>query len=152
MEKQFCRVRSAKDVAISVTLLVAGMALMLLPYGGVGVTIGGFFLFLLGGLFLSQFKSVYKDKDGDNNVYLKKELFFRRELLQDILDAVESHPQTIDMKKEGLGWTIKLNLYYCIKADKAYLQLFEYVPYNYEPCSQMLEYKVNQIANLLKAK
>lgn len=151
MEKHFCRVRSAQDIIISVSLLLAGTVLMFLPYGGVGVTMGGFFMFLVGGLFLYLFKSAYRE-DGDKNLYHKKELYFRRELLGAIEDALESDPTSIDMKQEGFGWTIKLNLYYSVKADKAYLQLFEYIPYNYEPCTQMLEYKISQITNLINSK
>ena len=148
MEKEFCRVRSASDIAISVTLIILGIVLFLLPYG-IGIKIGGFFLFLLGSLFLWLFKSVYKET-GEKNIYHKRELYFRRELLNPILKGVVSDPHSIDTSAEGLGWTIKLNVYYSKSADKGYIQLFEYVPYNYEPCTEMLEYRINQIDNLIK--
>lgn len=148
MDKEFCRVRSAKDIVISVSLIILGIILFFLPYG-IGIKIGGFFLFLLGSLFLWLFKSVYKEL-GDKTIYHKKELFFRRELLNSILKGVISDPKSIDTTAEGLGWTIKLNVYYSKSADKGYIQLFEYVPYNYEPCTEMLEYRINQIDNLIK--
>ncbi len=148
MDKEFYRVRSASDIAISVTLIILGIVLFLLPYG-IGIKIGGFFLLLLGSLFLWLFKSVYKET-GEKNIYHKRELYFRRDLLNSILKGVVSDPHSIDTTAEGLGWTIKLNVYYSKSADKGYIQLFEYVPYNYEPCTEMLEYRINQIDNLIK--
>ena len=150
MKPQFYRVRSVKDIVISVTLIIAGIALMSYP-SGIGITILGMFLFLIGSLFLYLFKSVYKKK-GTKEIYHKRELQFRREILQTIQDAVLSDPNQIDMKKEGLGWTVKLNIYFSREADKGYIQLYEYIPYNYEPCTQMMEYRINQIEKLLNKK
>ncbi len=148
MEKKFCRVRSVKDITISVSLIVAGLLLMFIP-SAVGANIGGFFLLLVGALFLYLFKSVYKE-EGGKEIYQKKELLFRREQLDEIQKALDSNPNKIDLKGQGQGWTIKLNIYYSKSADKAYLQLFEYIPYNYEPCTPMLEFKIGQIEKLIK--
>ena len=150
MKPHFYRVRSVKDIVISVTLIIAGIALMSYP-SEIGITILGMFLFLIGSLFLYLFKSVYK-KEGTKEIYHKRELQFRREILQTIQDAVLSDPNQIDMTKEGLGWTVKLNIYFSREADKGYIQLYEYIPYNYEPCTQMLEYRINQIDKLLNKK
>ena len=150
MKPHFYRVRSVKDIVISVTLIIAGIALMSYP-SEIGITILGMFLFLIGSLFLYLFKSVYK-KEGTKEIYHKRELQFRREILQTIQDAVLSDPNQIDMTKEGMGWTVKLNIYFSREADKGYIQLYEYIPYNYEPCTQMLEYRINQIDKLLNKK
>lgn len=148
MDKTFYRVRSTKDITISVSFIIAGIILMFIP-SAVGANIGGFFLLLIGTLFLFLFKSVYKE-EGGKDIYHKKELLFRRENLNEIQDALLSNPNKIDLKGQGQGWTIKLNMYYSISADKAYLQLFEYIPYNYEACTQMLEYKIVQVEKLIK--
>ena len=58
MKPHFYRVRSVKDIVISVTLIIAGIALMSYP-SEIGITILGMFLFLIGSLFLYLFKSVY---------------------------------------------------------------------------------------------
>ena len=150
MKPHFYRVRSVKDIVISVTLIIAGIALMSYP-SEIGITILGMFLFLIGSLFLYLFKSVYK-KEGTKEIYHKRELQFRREILQTIQDAVLSDPNQIDMTKEGMGWTVKLNIYFSREADKGYIQLYEYIPYNYEPCTQILEYRINQIDKLLNKK
>lgn len=148
MENQFCRVRSAKDIIISVSLIVAGFVLMFLPYG-TGLNIGGFFLFLIGGTFLFLFKSVYKEL-GTNDVYEKKEFYFPQESTNVILKAVLSNPNSIDLSLEGKGKTVKLNIYYSNKAGKAYLRLYEYIPYMYEPITEVLEYNTKEISNLIK--
>ena len=148
MENQFSRVRSAKDIFISVSLIVAGFVLMFLPYG-TGLNIGGFFLFILGGLFLFLLKSVYKEA-GTNDIYKQVELYFHQESTNAILKSVISNPNTIDMSKEGQGKTVKLNIYYSSKADKAYLRLYEYIPYMYEPITEVLQYNIKQVSNLIK--
>ena len=148
MEKKFYRVRSTKDITISVSLIVAGAILMFIP-SAVGANIGGFFLLLLGILFLYLFKSVYKE-EGGKDIYRMKELLFRREQLDEIQKALDSNPNKINLKGQGQGWTIKLTIYYSTSADKAYMQLFEYIPYKYEPYTQMLEYKIDQIEKLIK--
>ena len=150
MKPQFYRIRSASDIAISLTLIIAGIALMFYPTG-IGITILGMFLFLIGSLFLCLLKSVYR-KEGTKETYKKRKLQFRREILQTIRDAVLSDPNLIDMTKEGMGWTVKLNIYYNRKTDKGYIQLYEYIPYNYEPRTQMLEYRICQIEKLLNKK
>ena len=109
------------------------------------------FLFLIGSLFLCLLKSVYR-KEGTKEIYKKRKLQFRREILQTIREAVLSDPNQIDMTKEGMGWTVKLNIYYNRKTDKGYIQLYEYIPYNYEPRTQMLEYRIGQIEKLLNKK
>ena len=148
MEFQFCSVRSAKDLFISLSLIVLGFVFMFLPYG-VGMNIGGFFLFLIGAIFLFLFKSVYT-LNGGKEKYVKREFYFSQEQNHTILKAVLDNPKSIDLSAEGSGKTIKLNLYYSTEGGKAYLQLFEYVPYEYEPLTAMLEYDVKEVSNLIK--
>ena len=148
MENLFCRVRSAKDILISVSLVVLGLVLTFFP-NEVGANIGGFFILLIGLLFMFLFKSAYK-KNGTNELYVKKELFFAQEMNNTILKAVLDNPKSIDMSMEGKGKTIKLSIYYSLGSGKAYMQLYEYVPYMYEPQTDVLEWDVNSVANLIK--
>lgn len=148
MENQFSRVRSAKDIIISVSLIVSGFVLMFLPYG-TGMNIGGFFLFLVGALFLMLFKSHYKELE-TNDVYEKKVLYFPQESINAILKSVISNPNSIDISKEGQGKTVKLNIYYSYKADNAYLRLYEYIPYSYEPITEVKHYSIKEVSNLIK--
>lgn len=148
MENQFSRVRSAKDILISVSLIIAGFVLMFLPYG-TGMNIGGFFLLLIGALFLMLFKSVYKEQ-GTNDTYEKKELYFNQESVNAVLKSVLSNPNSIELSTEGQGKTVRLDIYYSKKADKAYLRLYEYIPYMYEPVTEVLHYNIKEVSNLIK--
>ena len=148
MEKQFNRVRSASDVIVSVSMLASGAILMFFP-SNIGVNIGGFFLLLSGSLFICMYKNGYKESES-KVMYHKKELYFRRDTLKSLREAVLTDPGSIELSNIGKGWTLKLNLYYNKKNGKAYLQLFEYLPYNYEPVTDMLEYDIAEIKGLIK--
>ena len=67
-----------------------------------------------------------------------------------ITSALESKPETIDLTEADKGNAVKLDIYYSKSAGKAYLQLFEYIPYKYEPCSKMYEYEINKVEKLIK--
>ena len=77
MNLNFSRVRSANDIIVSLSLIIAGAVLMFLPYG-TGLNIAGFFFLLTGVLFMALFKSVYK-LDGTEETYYRKELYFKHE-------------------------------------------------------------------------
>ena len=83
-------------------------------------------------------------------MYHKKELYFRKDTLKSLREAVLTDPGSIELSNIGKGWTLKLNLYYNKRTGKAYLQLFEYLPYNYEPVTDMLEYDIAEIKGLIK--
>ena len=148
MENQFYRVRSAKDIILSVSLIIIGGILLFIP-NGVGVSIGGLFILLIGALFLSVLKSVYK-MEGSDVVYNKKELYFNQEFAKEIQKAVLSDPNSIDVSAEGLGKVIKLNIYYSNQSGVAYLRLYEYIPYSYEPLTDMIKYQLKDISSLIK--
>ena len=62
MEKTFVRVRSAKDITICVSLIIAGSILIALPTGA-AVNITGFFLIFAGIILALVMKTGYKDLD-----------------------------------------------------------------------------------------
>ena len=67
-----------------------------------------------------------------------------------ISSALESNPSSIDLNEANKGNALKLDIYYNNASGKAYMQLFEYIPYRYEPCSKMYEYETGRIEKLLK--
>ena len=67
-----------------------------------------------------------------------------------IANAIASKPDSIDLSEENKGNAIKLDIYYSKSTGKAYIQLFEYVPYTYQPCSKMYEYDLSKINKLIK--
>ena len=148
MEKKFVRVHSSKDIAVFTSLIVTGVILMLF-FANVGANIGGFFLILIGMLFGLLYKSEYKENETGAK-FLKSEYYFQQEMVESLLSAVSSKPESIDLSQEGKGKTLKLDIYFSKDTGKAYMQLYKYVPHVYEPYSKIYEYDTAKIANLIK--
>ena len=148
MEKTFIRVRSVKDIVISASLIILGSILVALPTGA-GVNIAGFFMIFAGLILFFILKSGYKDTETGIS-YKKKEYYFQQAMNAPISAALASKPESIDLGEANKGNAIKLDIYYSKASGKAYLQLFEYIPYKYEPCSKMYEYEIARIEKILK--
>lgn len=148
MEKTFVRVRSAKDIILFASLIIIGSVLVALPTGA-GVNIAGFFMIFAGLIIALVMKTGYKDAETGTR-YRKTEHYFQQAMNSVISSALESKPQSIDLSQADKGNAVKLDIYYSNNSGKAYLQLFEYVPYTYEPCSRMFEYQVAEVENLIK--
>ena len=148
MEKTFIRVRSVKDIAIFVLLIIVGCVLVALPTG-TAVNITGFFMIFAGLILALVLKSGYKDTETGTK-YQKEEHYFQQAMHASLADALASKPESVDLAEADKGNAVRLDVYYSKSAGKAYLQLFEYVPYKYEPCSKIYEYQINRVAKLIK--
>ena len=148
MKKEFVRVRSAKDITVSVSLIVSGAVLILLPTGA-AVNITGFFLIMVGMLLALFMKTGYKDVE-TGEMYCKREHYFKQAMNPVISAAIASRPESVDLSEEDKGSAVRLDVYYGKTSGKAYLQLFEYVPYTYEPCSGMYEYHISTVDKLIR--
>ena len=148
MEKTFTRVHSIKDIVIFISLLVLGGILVAVPTSD-AVNITGFFLVLAGAILALVLKTGYKDVE-TNVKYIKKERYFQQAMHAAIADAIASKPDSIDLSQENKGNAIKLDIYFSKASGKAYIQLFEYVPYTYQPCSKIYEYEISKVGKLIK--
>ena len=148
MEKEFIRVRSIKDIVIFTTLIVLGSVLVALPTGA-SINITGFFLIFAGLILLLVLKTGYKDIQ-TGQMYCKKEHYFQQAVNAAVSAAIASKPESIDLSEADKGNAVRLDVYYGKKSGKAYLQLFEYIPYKYEPCSKMYEYEISRVEKLIK--
>ena len=148
MEKTFVRVHSIKDIVIFISLLVLGGILVAVPTSD-AVNITGFFLVFAGAILALVLKTGYKDVE-TNEKYIKKERYFQQAMHAAIADAIASKPDSIDLSQENKGNAIKLDIYFSKASGKAYIQLFEYVPYTYQPCSKMYEYEISKVGKLIK--
>lgn len=148
MQKTFIKVRSVKDITIFSSLIIIGGVLLALPTGA-AVNITGFFLIFAGLILAFVMKSGYKDMETGVK-YLKKERYFQQAMNQAISSAIASKPESVDLSEEDKGNAIRLDIYFSRSADKSYVQLFEYIPYKYEPCSGMYEYEIARVVNLIK--
>lgn len=147
MEKEFIRVRSISDLIAVILLIVSGSVLIALP-SSPAVNITGFFLIFTGIILAAILKTGYKDTETGES-YQKKERYFQHAMNAPILSALASTPESINLEEEDKGNAVRLDIYYN-KSGKAYLQLFEYVPYRYEPCSKVYQYEVSKIQKLIK--
>ena len=148
MEKTFTRVHSIKDIVIFISLLILGGILVAVPTSD-AVNITGFFLIFAGAILALVLKTGYKDVE-TNTKYQKKERYFQQAEHAEIASAIASKPDSVDLSKENDGNAIKLDIYYSKATGKAYIQLFEYVPYTYQPCSKMYEYEISKVGKLIK--
>ena len=147
MENKFIRVRSVKDIVILASLIIAGSVLVAMPTS-IPVNITGFFMIFTGIILLLVMKTGYKDVETGEK-YQKKELYFQQAVRAQLMSAISEKPNYIDLYEEDKGNALKLDFYYSKSAGKAYLQLFEYIPYRYEPCTKVFEYGLEDVNKLL---
>ena len=148
MNKEFIRVRSASDIAISSSLVIIGSVLIALPTNQ-AINIAGFFMILTGILLAFVLKTAYMDVESKLK-YQKKEIYFQHTMYPALLSAVASKPESVDLAEADKGNALRLDVYVSRSAGKAYLQLFEYVPYKYEPCSKVHEHAIDRVEKLIK--
>lgn len=148
MEQKFTKVRSTKDIAIFTSLIIIGLVLATIPEF-TGANLGGYTLIALGLALACFLKSNYKDIE-TQKTYLKKEFTFDGNMKPTILSALNTLPESLDLSKDGNGQGLMLKVYYSKMSPKVYMQLFEYVPHIYEPCSEVYEYEMDIVKKLIK--
>ena len=147
MEKEFSRVRSAKDITITATLIITGCVLVALPTSA-SINITGFFLIFTGLILAFVLRTGYKDNETGER-YCKVEKFFAQSLKSEITNALETSLKKLNLSEEDKGNGIRLDIYYSRKTGKSYSQLFEYIPYKYEPCTGLYELETAEIESVI---
>ena len=137
MENKFIRVRSTRDILISGTSIIIGLALVSLPTSE-SVNIFGFFLLFAGAILAAVLKTGYKHIETGLK-YCKSERYFSHDMHEEIKKKIAS-PDKIAIQEEDKGTSLRLDVYYNKSAGSVYAQLYEYVPYTYEPCSKIYEH------------
>lgn len=143
MEIIFNRVHSKKDLAISSTILAAGIGLYF-ANAALGILIA------LCGMFMLLF---YKDscKRAGNDTLLKRKVLelsaIHRDSMMDFLNGKASAP---DMSSNSKGALIRMEIYYNTDASVAYAQLYDYINYCYVPASGIVELKGERAEKLIK--
>lgn len=147
MNKKFIKVRTITDIAIAFILLITGIILVLLPTP-VSVNIFGFFMLVIGIILLAILKTGWQDPETKER-YTKKEIFFHQSTKIQIINSLEKHMELMDNLDNGKGEGLKMEIYYNKQNRKAFINLFEYVPYSYEPISPTFEYTIDKIVKLI---
>lgn len=147
MNKEFTRIRTIADITISSILLFSGIILVALPTS-VSVNIFGAFAFITGALLLTILKTGWQDIETKER-YCKKCRYFPKNKKNEILNALENHIESMGISDEGKSDGLRMDIYYNKQNHKAFINLFEFVPYNYEPVLPTLEYTTDEIEKLL---
>lgn len=148
MEKKFTRVQSINDIFISISFVIIGLLLAFLP-NSEDIRLGGYTFIALGIVAALILKSAYKDT-ATGKKYLRKEFLFSHDIKSSILHAIKSNSSSLPFSEKDKGQGLRLEIYYSKASPKAYVQLFEYIPHQYQPCSEMYEYEMHQIEKWLK--
>ena len=147
MEKTFTRVRSIRDIAVSSSIITLGALLTALPDSD-SLNILGFVLLITGLILILVLKSAYRDEETGAK-YRKKERFFETCHRESLTDRISGKTSKADLSAEDKGNGLRLDIYHSQQTGKAYVQLYEYVPYKYEPCTCMYEHDIEYIAELI---
>ena len=132
MEINFKKVHTGKDLTISITVLLAGFGLFFVNKGlGIAITVCGLALFFFN-------KGGYK-KDGQGIVLRKKSEDICKCCKTSIVDYLNGKNDTPKIKKGNEGGSVRLDVYYNIDAGIAYVQLFDFRNYAYEPETDVIE-------------
>jgi hypothetical protein len=144
MEINFERIRSKNDILISLSLLILGCGLMFLP-NSVPINITGFIAILSGVILSFTLKTAYKDCV-TGEIFSKKERYFAYEKLNQLMLSL-TYPNRFCTNGENEGSTLRLDVYY--NKNKVYIQLMEYVPYTYEPCTKFYVHDISNAAKFI---
>jgi hypothetical protein len=74
--------------------------------------------------------------------FSKSEHYFAQSIKEQILKQLRLNPAKICLKGEDEGSGLRLDIYKDNKGN-TYYQLFEYIPYKYEPCSEWFKTENN---------
>ena len=136
MNKEFTRVRSSKDIIITTALIIAG-SICVGFVESQAINVFGFFTLFTGILLLFILKTGYKDQETGIR-YTKYEHYFAHGIKDQILSQLRKNPAALTLKGEDDGNGLRLDIYKN-KTGATYYQLFEYIPYKYEPCSEIFK-------------
>lgn len=148
MNKNFIRVRSTQDLIIAASVMAAGLLISTIFTDDIA-RMSGCFLAFVGVMLALYLKTGYKDsKTGIR--YKKTEKNFPLSMRESIAAAIVKNPNSIDVSQADKSNAIKIDIYFSKTNGMAYLQMFEYVPYEYEARTGILEYEISKASSLIK--
>ena len=132
METIFKKVHTGKDLVISGITIAAGIGLYFLN-AGLGGVIG-----VCGLLMLLLYKAGYK-ANGEGPVLIKKAQDIPHPCRQSVIDYLNGKDVTPELNGAAHGASARLETYSNKEAGIVYAQLFDFINYNYEKATEMVE-------------
>lgn len=142
MENTFIKARNISDYAFSVSVFLFGLTLVVIP-SSFGMTVVGSVIVVTGVILLLALRSVWKDvRTGD--LYRGRVLYFNNSKKQAVMDALAGDFSKLsEISQENKAYnSLRLYMYYNKRKGKCYCQLYEYVPCEYVPLTELLLFKI----------
>ena len=128
MEKKITKVRTAKDIVISIALLVLGAACFI--FNSTGMMILGAMIALMGIVLFFLMKSGCRI-EGEDGVFKKEEHFFPDARYDVIYSEINAGRMLTDFKDEDKAIIVRLDIYRNTSTGKVFGELYKYIPYDY---------------------
>ena len=128
MEKKITKVRTAKDIVISIALLVLGAACFI--FNSTGMMILGAMIALTGIVLFFLMKSGCRI-EGEDGVFKKEEHFFPDARYDVIYSEINAGRMLTDFKDEDKAIIVRLDIYRNTSTGKVFGELYKYIPYDY---------------------
>lgn len=148
MEKEFVRAHSLRDITVSVVLLVAGIALIVMPKS-IPVNIVGTCLAIPGLLLLLFLRTDYKDPE-TNLRFRRKIKYYPASKKNEILAALKSEPAKYSWVEDSYSDGVMIDVYAGKNVDKVFAHVSEFIPYSYVPCSEWFTFDHKSAGELAK--
>lgn len=148
MDGYFKKVRTPKDIMISVIIIAIGVIVISVSQN-VNVDYVGAFISILGIFYFLIMKKGWKNIETGELCELIS-FYFPEKNKEIIKTALAEDPEKIDLIDALSMSTLRLDVYYNKKSDKCFCQLLEFVPYHYSPCSVLYKVSYSSLNRLMK--
>lgn len=148
MDGYFKKVRTPKDIMISVIIIAIGVIVISVSQN-VNVDYVGAFISILGIFYFLIMKKGWKNIETGELCELIS-FYFPEKNKEIIKTALAEDPEKIDLIDALSMSTLRLDVYYNKKSDKCFCQLLEFVPYHYSPCSVLYQMSYSNLNRLMK--
>ena len=132
MEIKFKKVHTTKDLVISAIVLAAGIGLIFVK------PVLGIFIALLGVLMLLLYKDGFK-REGEEILLQKKAFDIAHSCRDSLKGFLEGKNVEPEVNTDLSGGVIRMEAYYNAASAVAYVQLFDFSNYTYEPATEVVE-------------
>lgn len=148
MDSYFKKVRTSKDILISVIIVAIGMIVISVAKN-LNIDYLGAFIAILGIFYLLIRKRGLKNVETGELCDLVS-FYFPEKYKEFIKTSLAEDLENIDLKDVLNMSTLRLDVYYNKKTDKCFCQLMEFVPYHYSPCSELYQVSYSGLNRLMK--
>lgn len=143
MNTNIKKVHTSRDLVVSLGLIIIGIGLYFVN-PGCAVCIGA-----LGILLLFLYRVGYRIGD-DKTVYHKRSVDLCRGCKEPLVDFLEDKAPTLEIKEGADGGCIRVDFFYTDAKSKSYVQLYDFLSYEYHKDGDLREVPTEKTPELLK--